>query len=84
MWSKCLQRLHFINAEGLGMGSFASVDPRRDEPGKGFAPADHAMREYVAVMARELAAMARREGDPVLAGVLDGAAELARRPSVTG
>jgi hypothetical protein len=42
---------------------------------------DFPVREYVSAMARELAHMARGEGDEALAGVLDSAADMAARPA---
>lgn len=39
-----------------------------------------AVREYVGAMARELASMARWDGDEALATLLDAAAEVADRP----
>lgn len=41
--------------------------------------ADRPVREYVAAMARELAQMARWEGDETLGKLLDGVAEVAER-----
>lgn len=43
---------------------------------------DHPVREYVAAMARELAFMARCEGDQALGRLLDDAADVAERPSI--
>lgn len=40
---------------------------------------DYPVREYVAAMATELAGMARWDGDERLAGLLESAADLARR-----
>lgn len=45
--------------------------------------ADYPIREYVAAMAAELAGMARWDGDERLAGLLEGAADLARRTTPT-
>ena len=41
---------------------------------------ERAVREYVGAMARELASMARWDGDEALATLLDAAAEVADRP----
>ena len=41
---------------------------------------DYPVREYVASMAAELAAMALEDGDGLLAQTLDVAVQLARRP----
>ncbi|WP_341024493.1 hypothetical protein [Brevundimonas diminuta] len=40
---------------------------------------DYPVREYVAAMATELAGMARWDGDERLAGLLESAADMARR-----
>ncbi|MEN5145686.1 hypothetical protein [Brevundimonas diminuta] len=40
---------------------------------------DYPVREYVAAMAAELAGMARWDGDERLAGLLENAADMARR-----
>lgn len=40
---------------------------------------DYPVREYVAAMAAELAGMARWDGDERLAGLLESAADMARR-----
>ncbi|HEV2082829.1 MAG TPA: hypothetical protein VGR32_10300 [Brevundimonas sp.] len=42
---------------------------------------DYPVREYVAAMARELALMARWDGDEALGKLLDGAADVAERPA---
>ncbi|RZJ01951.1 MAG: hypothetical protein EON90_01150 [Brevundimonas sp.] len=42
---------------------------------------DYPIREYVASMAAELAAMALEDGDGLLAQTLEVAAQLARRPA---
>ena len=42
---------------------------------------DHPVREYVAAMARELATLARFDGDEALGRLLDDAAEAADRAS---
>ena len=41
---------------------------------------DYPVREYVAALARELATLARFDGDEALGKLLDGAAEAAERP----
>lgn len=40
---------------------------------------DYPVREYVAAMATELAGLARWDGDERLAGLLESAADMARR-----
>ncbi|AYG95874.1 hypothetical protein D8I30_12335 [Brevundimonas naejangsanensis] len=52
--------------------------PRRRETAS-LDPVDYPIREYVAAMAMELAGMARWDGDERLAGLLESAADLARR-----
>ncbi|MGO4411070.1 MULTISPECIES: hypothetical protein [unclassified Brevundimonas] len=51
---------------------------RQEEPVSPPDMADYPVREYVAAMARELATMARWDGDEQLASALDVAADLAR------
>ena len=45
------------------------------------APLDYPMREYIGGMSRELAEMARRDGDEMLAVQLERASERAAQPA---
>jgi hypothetical protein len=51
-------------------------------PTSGERPADHPVREYVVAMARELASIARWDGDEALGKLLDGVADVAERSPV--
>lgn len=66
------------------MGDMTLGRPARSAKDASPAPpdlSDYPVREYVASMARELARMARWDGDEPLARALEVAAELASRPA---
>lgn len=59
---------------------FEPLERRRDRPsspGRTAAQIEYPVREYVAAMSRELAQMARWDGDETLAVLLEAAAERA-------
>lgn len=65
-------------------GRHQLVSGRRGRQAAAPSLSDYPVREYVAAMAAELAAMARWDGDEQLAALLESAADLAQRdaPSV--
>ncbi len=55
--------------DSLSRSGEVSAKRQRREPGEASDLADHPVREYVAAMARELAAMARWDGDEPLGSI---------------